>query len=100
MKNLALVVTMGLSFQAFAAIDSTYFATLDVKSIHDQEVANEKKGEAPRFAIPHSVSISPMKSQNWEKSVQGYTWTHRVTTPNAVSLNFGFSSFELPILNL
>ena len=96
MKNLALVVTMGLSFQAFAAIDSTYFATLDVKSIHDQEVANEKKGEAPRFAIPHSVSISPMKSQNWEKSAQGYTWTHRVTTPNAVSLNFGFSSFELP----
>ena len=96
MKNLALVVTMGLSFQAFAAIDSTYFATLDVKSIHDQEKANEKKGEAPRFAIPHSVSISPMKSQNWEKSAQGYTWTHRVTTPNAVSLNFGFSSFELP----
>lgn len=43
MKNLALVVTMGLSFQAFAAIDSTYFATLDVKSIHDQEKANEKK---------------------------------------------------------
>jgi lysyl endopeptidase len=96
MKNLALVVTMGLSFQAFAAIDSTYFPTLDVKSIHDQEVANEKKGEAPRFAIPHSVSVGPMKSQNWEKSAQGYTWTHRVTTPNAVSLNFGFSSFELP----
>ena len=96
MKTLALIATMGLSFQALAAIDTTYFPSLDVKAIHDQEVQNEKKGEAPRFAIPHSVSISPMKSQNWEKSAQGYTWTHRVTTPNAVSLNFGFSRFHLP----
>ena len=96
MKKLALVATMSLSFQALASMNTSYFPTLDVKSIHDQEVANEKKGEAPRFAIPHSVSISPMKSQNWEKSAQGYTWTHRVTTPNAVSLNFGFSSFNLP----
>lgn len=96
MKKLALVVTMGLSFSAIAAIDSTYFAPLDVKAIHDQEVQNEKKGEAPRFAVPHSVSIGPAKSQNWEKSAQGYTWTHRITTPNAVSLNFGFSRFNLP----
>jgi V8-like Glu-specific endopeptidase len=96
MKKLALVATMSLSFQAMAAIDTTYFPSLDVQSIHDQEVSNETKGEAPRFAVPHSVSVSPMKSQNWEKSAQGYTWTHRVTTPNAVSLNFGFSRFNLP----
>lgn len=96
MKTLALVATMGLSFQALSAIDSTYFTSLDVKSIHDEEVQNEKKGVAPRFAVPHSVSISPMKSQNWEKSAQGYTWSHRVTAPNAVSLNFGFSRFNLP----
>lgn len=96
MKNFALVATMSLSFQAVAAINTTYFPSLDVKAIHAVEVANEKKGEAPRFAIPHSVSVSPMNSQNWEKSAQGYTWTHRVTTPNAVSLNFGFSRFNLP----
>lgn len=96
MKKIALAVTMSLSFSAFASVNTTYFPSLDVKSIHDQEVANEKKGEAPRFAVPHSVSVSPMNSQNWEKSAQGYTWTHRVTTPNAVSLNFGFSRFNLP----
>lgn len=103
MKIVALVATLGLSFQAFASINTTYFPSLDVKSIHDEEVANESKDVAPRFAIPHSVSISPMKSQNWEKSAEGYTWTHRVTTPNAVSLNFGFSRFNLPegaVLNI
>ncbi len=96
MKKLALMATMGLSFQAFSAIDTTYFTSLDVKSVHDQEVQNEKKGVAPRFAVPHVVSINPMKSQNWEKSSQGYTWSHRVTAPNAVSLNFGFTQFSLP----
>lgn len=96
MKTLALIATMSLSYGAFAAIDTTYFPSLDVKAIHDEEVFNEKKGEAPRFAVPHSVSVSPMKSQNWEKSAQGYTWTHQVTAPNAVSLNFGFSRFNLP----
>ena len=96
MKIVALVATLGLSYQAFAAINTTYFPSLDVKAIHDEEVTNESKDIAPRFAVPHSVSISPMKSQNWEKSGQGYTWTHRVTTPNAVSLNFGFSRFNLP----
>lgn len=96
MKRLAILATLGLSFQAAAAINSTYFPSLDVKSLHDQEVQNEKKDEAPRFAIPHSVSINPMKDQNWEKSAQGYTWSHRITAPNAVSLNFGFTKFNLP----
>jgi hypothetical protein len=37
-----------------------------------------------------------MDSQSWEKTAQGYTWTHRFSAPNAVSLNFGFSRFFLP----
>jgi lysyl endopeptidase len=96
MKTLAILATLGLTFNALAAIDTTYFASLDVKSIHDEEVRNETKGEAPRFAVPHQVSINPAKSQNWEKSGNGYTWTHRFTAPNAVSLNFGFTRFNLP----
>jgi len=96
MKRLALVATMSLSFQAMANINTTYFPSLDVKSIHDEEVFNEKKGIAPRFAIAHPVSVSPMRSQNWEKSGEVYTWNHQVSAPNAVSLNFGFSRFHLP----
>ena len=96
MKTIALMATMSLSFQAFAAINTTFFPSLDVKSIHNEELSIEKNGEAPRFAVPHSVSINPAKMQNWEKSAQGFTWSHRVTAPNAVSLNFGFTKFHLP----
>ncbi len=96
MKTIAVIATLGLSFQAMATINATYFPSLDVKAIHHEEIMNEKKGEAPRFAIPREVSINLDKNQSWEKSAQGYTWSHRVTAPNAVSLNFGFSRFSLP----
>lgn len=96
MKRLALLATLALSFEAVSAMQTTYFEPLDVKSIHEQEWSLEQKGEAPRFAIPHSVTIDPVSFQNWEKSADGYTWSHRITAPNAVSLNFGFTKFRLP----
>jgi lysyl endopeptidase len=91
MKSLAILAVLAVSAQVGAAT-SSYYDSLNVKSLHDEEVANEVKGVAPRFAVPHSVSIKPQ----WEASVAGYTWTHTVTAPNATSLNFGFTSFRLP----
>jgi len=92
MKLLAVLAVLGLSFEAFSAINTSYFQPLDVQALHDKEVASEKKGEAPKFAVPHKVSIRP----TWEKSGSDYVWTHQVTAPNAVSLNFGFTRFNLP----
>lgn len=92
MRLLAVLAVLGLSFEAFSAINTSYFQPLDVQSLHDQEVASEMKGEAPRFAVPHKVSVKP----SWEKSGSDYVWTHQVTAPNAVSLNFGFTRFYLP----
>lgn len=92
MKYLAVLAVLGLSFEAFSAINTSYFEPLDVQAIHSSEIEIEKKGQAPRFAIPHKVSIKP----SWEKSGSDYVWTHQVTAPNAVSLNFGFSKFYLP----
>ena len=44
MKKLAVLAILGLSFNALAAIESTYFAPLDVKALHDLEVNVERKG--------------------------------------------------------
>lgn len=92
MKLLAVLTVLGLSFEAFSATNVSFYSPLDVQALHDKEVANEKKGEAPRFAVPHAVSVKP----SWEKSGTDYVWTHQVTAPNAVSLNFGFTRFNLP----
>lgn len=56
----------------------------------------ENKGEAPRFAVPHEVSIDPVKFQDWDKALDSFKWSHRIHAPNAVSLNFGFTKFYLP----
>lgn len=92
MKHLLIASALCLSAPVFASLNATYFGTLDVEAIHDEEIRFEKKGEAPRFAIPRSVDISPVL----EKSAGGYSWSHELTAPNAVSLNFGFSEFFLP----
>lgn len=93
MKNLALIAALMVPAFASAAINSAYFRPLDIKAIHDQEVQNERKGLAPRFAIPHPVSISP---DSWVRNGENYNWSYQVDAPNSVSLNFGFSKFYLP----
>ena len=92
MRLLAVMAILGLSFEAYSAINTSYFQPLDVQALHNKELAHEQKGEAPHFAVPHKVAVKP----TWEKSKAGYVWTHQVTAPNAVSLNFGFSKFNLP----
>jgi lysyl endopeptidase len=92
MRLLALLAVLGLSFEAFASIDSIYFQPVDVHALHSREVAAQRKGEAPKFAVPRKLHIKP----NFVASGSDYIWTYRVTAPNAVSLNFGFTRFRLP----
>lgn len=93
MKNIYLVATLALSFQATAGINSSFFKPLDINAIHNQELLNQKKGLAPRYAIAQKVSIKP---ESWVKSQNGYSWTYQLMAPSSVSLNLGFSKFHLP----
>lgn len=92
-KMIASLGLIALSVNAFAA--QTYFAPLDVNKLHDKEVARERKGEAPHFAVPHTVSINPAAEKSWVEKDGMMVWSHRFTAPNAVSLNFGFSKFHM-----
>ena len=87
------IALMALSVQAFAG--TSFFAPLNVKSLHDQEVAREVKGEAPRFAVPHTIQVNALADKAWTEVDGQMVWQHRVTAPNAVSLNFGFTKFHL-----
>jgi lysyl endopeptidase len=88
--------TIAFSFQAQALETSTFLAPLDIKAIHQEELAFEMKGEAPRFAIPHQTSINFQQTGDLQKSGEFYVWTHRIQAPNSVSLNLGFTKFSLP----
>lgn len=87
-----------LAFFAFAAHATTItIPPLNIKSIHDEEVLREGKGEAPRFAVPHEFSVAPASEKSvWTQEGEMMVWRQRVSAPNSVSLNFAFESFHLP----
>ena len=83
-----------LSFSAYSALDlsqvnTTKFSDIDINKVHDEDVLNEKLGNAPRFAIEREVSIDAFHNQ-WAKEGNEYVSRHRVIATNAVSLNFAF----------
>jgi hypothetical protein len=87
------IALLALSVQAFAG--TSFFAPLNVKTLHDQEVSREIKGEAPRFAVPHNIQVNALTDKSWTEVNGQMVWQHRVTAPNAISLNFGFTKFHL-----
>ena len=66
-----------------------------MNKMHAKEVAREVKGEAPHFAVPHTVAIQPAADKSVIEKDGMVVWSHRFTATNAVSLNFGFSKFHM-----
>jgi len=90
------IFALGLATLAVPALAATsFFAPLDVQKMHDIEIGREIKGEAPHFAVPHSIEINALADKSWSEENGVMTWTHRVSAPSSVSLNFGFSKFYL-----
>ncbi len=91
-KNIIGMSILAFSMSSYAALDlnqinTTKFSDINIHKVHDQDVENEKLGNAPRFAIERKVEINAFANQ-WE--VENGTWIsrHRVVADNAVSLNF------------
>lgn len=80
-----------------ARVDSIQLPMLDRAAIRVEDAADESLGKPPRFAIPRKMSITPDKHGTWE-SVDADTrlWRYVVKTPDALSLNIGFTRFWLP----
>jgi len=71
-------------------------APLDLAFLADDDARREAQGAAPRFAVPHPVSISPLTSGAWENvDADTLLWRLRVASPGALSLNLAFETFEL-----
>jgi len=70
---------------------------LDVEALLQEDIFREEQGLPLRFALPENVDISPDTDGRWENLQDGSRlWRLRVANPGATSLNFGFSSFDLP----
>lgn len=70
---------------------------LDWAAIFAEDARRSSKDEAPRYAIPHEVRITPKDDGIWER-IDNLTmrWSLRVRSENAISLNLGFAQWKLP----
>lgn len=71
---------------------------LDFEALRAEDAQREAQpGVAPRFAVPHPVSLSNDADGRWEEGPgDTLVWRLRIHAPKASSINLGFSRYQLP----
>ena len=70
---------------------------LDWAALFEEDDNRSRLDEAPRYAIPYKVSITPATHGLWERiDNKTMRWSLRVRSQNAISLNLGFEVWALP----
>jgi len=60
------------------------------------ELDQRVPGRANTFAVTIPVKIRPTTAGNWFSKGPTSIWRHRINSPGANSINFGFSEYNLP----
>ncbi len=70
---------------------------VDLVEVQHEDEIRQEQGLPPRFALPHSVFVTPAISGTWEKlGALTEVWRLRISSPGALSLNLGFTRYFLP----
>jgi subtilisin-like proprotein convertase family protein len=70
---------------------------IDYDAVSTEDVARAQQGLPPRYAIAHPVKITPETHGQWEAVDKGtLVWRLAVTSPNAKSINLGFTRYWMP----
>ena len=86
---------------AIAEVEMVDVAKLNMADIANEDLIRAARVEAPRYAIPNPVKISPATGGTWENVIDQAgalrrVWRLRVGCENAVSMNLGFTEYHLP----
>jgi hypothetical protein len=100
-KSLLLLVALAATTPSFASgladADPVVVPRIDPVAIAKEDAAREAAGLPPRYAVPFTTAANPGNSGLWSSSAPGeVTWTLDVEAPGAVSVNLGFTTFDLP----
>ncbi len=90
-------VRYNASLKAIEDVPAETAPAVNLIAVTEEDNARATAGLAPRFAIPNPAAITPVTHGTWEQ-VDRLTsvWRVRVSSPGAVSLNLGFSSYHMP----
>lgn len=90
-------MAVALSAKPLDSVRSVDFGPLNLEWLEWEDSARERQNLPPRFAVPHSVRLTPRTSGTWEEVAGGlWLWRLRVRAERAASINLGFTHFRLP----
>ncbi|HWB21117.1 MAG TPA: proprotein convertase P-domain-containing protein [Phycisphaerales bacterium] len=79
------------------AVDVQAMPSLNIQAIDLDDYNRDLNGDPPRYAIPNPASLTPDNSGTWEHlDPQTMLWRLRIQSPNAKSINFGFTHYHMP----
>ena len=80
-----------------SSLDQIVIAPLDVETLLREDSARSADGQPPRFAVPHPVNLTLDNAGTWSMAgPDTLRWRLRITSPGALSINLGFTGFEVP----
>jgi len=77
-------------------IAATSLGKLDFTRIAEEDAARAVAGQPHRFAIKQQTAVDVHAGGTWERRGDRSIWRYRVKSASAASLNFGFSTYQLP----
>lgn len=97
LQRRALAAPPKAGLESINAIDRFTAPAIDLAAVRAEDEQRDADGLPPRFAIVNDVYFTPADSGTWEV-LEGDTliWRLRVSSPGAISLNFGFTQYKLP----
>ncbi|MFH1682025.1 MAG: T9SS type A sorting domain-containing protein [Candidatus Eisenbacteria bacterium] len=91
--------SFGLDLAALDDVREVILPPVDTEAyiLEDEERMASEPGGPYRFAAPHYVDLAPDRTGTWEALEDGSRiWRLRVHSAGALSLNFGFTPFDVP----
>jgi len=88
-------IILGIHHQGIG--QSFKLTPLDNNVLLKQELSNRKPGRSPAFAVKREVEITPFSFGQWKAlNREEESWKLEILSPNALSVNLGFTEFYLP----
>ncbi|MCA9253002.1 MAG: proprotein convertase P-domain-containing protein [Phycisphaerales bacterium] len=86
-----------LSVDPLNRVDVTYADLDDIDVLIAEDEIREREGLPPRYAVPQATLIAPDTHGTWEQlDADTQLWRLRIESPKAVSINLGFTRYNLP----
>ncbi len=82
--------------QPLDTVAQVFAPPVDLAAVHAEDDLRRQQGLPHRFAIGNDVTIRPETHGTWETIGDALLWRLRVTSPGALSINFGFTRYLMP----